>query len=124
MTGKTWLEHSPAWRSKAAAEGATAKRWNAWLSLSPDARKRTSQREYAVGKSVPVQTRAQAEKKAYEKLKAAAGHKARPATIRKHVQRMSAEELRKINELTPAEIVRRGSRDSRARKGNSIYWYN
>lgn len=124
MTGKTWLEHSPAWRAKAAAEGATAKRWNAWLSLSPDARKRTSQREYAAGKSVPVQTRAQAEKKAYEKLKATAGVKARPATIRKHVQALTADELRQINNLTPAEIAKRGSRDSRARKGGSIYWYN
>ena len=50
---KKWEEHSPAWRTKMAASGATASRWNAFGNLKN--RKGLSQAEYARGVSVRQQ---------------------------------------------------------------------
>jgi len=112
MASKTWLEHSTAWRSKAAAEGATAKRWDAYSKLSPDIQRTTSQREYAKGVSITSQHRATNVRKALEKMKQVAGPQRRMSTLIRNVNRMTLEDLRWTINASDSQIRRRAHRKS------------
>lgn len=118
-----WEDHSRAWRAKAAAEGMTAKRYNAWLSLSPDTQKKTSQREYAAGKSVPVQHRESLEREAVKSILRASGGQARPSFVRKNVGKMTNDELKWTTKATNNQIRSRASRKPKPGQVTNPWWY-
>jgi hypothetical protein len=122
---KRWEEHPPSWRAKHAAQGETARKWNAWLKLSPSVQKGTSQADYAAGKSVPVQRRDQLERIAFDNVQRAAQGNSRPNTIRRNVSRMTGDELRWTVNASLKQIRARARDNGRwQRKSAQGIYYN
>ncbi len=86
MSDKTWMEHSPSWRAKASAEGATRQRWDAWSKLSPAARKATSQRDYATGLTFTESKRKHLQRVVFLKMKKLAPKYIKDASIEKRIK--------------------------------------
>ncbi len=118
-----WEDHSRAWRAKASAQGMTRQKYNAWSNLSPETRKRTSQREYAAGKSVPQQHREKLERDALRNILRAASGQARPSFVRKNLAKMSAEELRWTIKATPNQLRYKAARKNVPGHATNPWWY-
>lgn len=118
-----WEEHSRAWRAKAASEGMTRQRYNAWLNLSPKTQRTTSQREYGTGKGVPEQNREKLERDALQNMLRAASGQARPSFVKKNMSKMSNEELRWTKKATPNQIRYRAAKKNVPGHAINPWWY-
>lgn len=118
-----WEEHSRAWRAKASAQGMTRQKYNAWLHLSPETQKRTSQREYAAGKNVPQQRREKLERDALTNMLRAASGQARPSFVKKNISKMSNDELQWTIRATPNQIRYRAAKKNVPGHATNPWWY-
>ena len=131
MTGKTWMEHSPAWRSKASAEGATRQRWDGWFKLSPTARKTTSQRDYATGLTFTEAKRKHLQRMVYLKMRRLSPSYVRNATIDRRILDMSDVDLKWTADATLDDIKKRASVQTKDKKfpdyqdinERNVWWY-
>ena len=131
MTGKTWMEHSPSWRSKASAEGATRQRWDAWLKLSPTARKATSQRDYATGLTFTEAKRKHLKRITFLKMRKLSPRYIKDATINKRIESMSDDDLKWTADASLSEIKKRSAIQTKDRKfpdyqdanERNVWWY-
>jgi len=102
------MEHSPAWRAKASAEGATRQRWDAWAKLSPATRKATSQRDYATGLSFTEAKRKHLQRITFIKMRKLSPFYVKDATIKKRIKdSMSDKDLKWTADATLDQIKKK-----------------
>lgn len=132
MSAKTWLEHSPSWRAKASAEGATRQRWDAWFKLSPAARKATSQRDYATGLTFTEAKRKHLQRVVFLKMRKLSPLYVRDATIERRIKdSMSDEDLKWTADATLDQIRKRSKvqkhdakfPDYQDANERNVWWY-
>jgi hypothetical protein len=130
---KSWMEHSPSWRAKASAEGATRQRWDSWQKLSPAAQKATSQRDYATGLTVKLATRKKLKRMAFLKMRAVStkNKKITDAILEYRLEQMTNEDLKWTADASLSEIKERASVQTSHPKffkfqtadGKNAWWY-
>lgn len=125
-TRKPWEAHSERWKRKAAREGLSPRRWNAWAKLSPKSRAQTDPRKYAQGQSVGQQTIEKKRAIAVAAIMSAKSGVAREFTVRRGVQAMPTAELTKLGKLSAGQLdeyITRKARQPMPTGQRNPYWY-
>jgi len=122
---KSWDDHSARWKREHTKAGESKQLWNRWLKLTPTARKSTSIRDYAKGKSVSVQRTERRRKTVTDNLaKSVVGNE---VIVSRGVEMMSPDELRWTAGASRSQIHKRASeqlmRDSKGRPIPNIPHY-
>lgn len=119
---KRWEDHSPRWQREQSRNGLDKKRWNAWLKLSEKTRRTSDPVKYAAGTSVASQSRERKEATVVARLMKMS-HKARLATIKAQVQRMTSKDLDWTLKATDGQIAARASRRKIDGYIRNPWWY-